>query len=63
MVDGGGFDGGNGYYIANAGNDLHVIGTMAPMIPGRIGLVAIHADGTRELLRVIEDPIGGEEGN
>lgn len=60
VVDGGGFDGGNGYYIASAGDDVHVIGKMAPLIPGRIGLVAIHANGTRELLRVIDDPIGDE---
>jgi hypothetical protein len=33
---------------------------MALLIPGRIGLVAIHANGTRELVRVIEDPIGDE---
>lgn len=63
VVEGGGFDGGTGYFIANAGNDLHVVGTMAPLIPGKIGLVAIHPDGIRELLRVIEDPIGDEGRN
>lgn len=61
MIDGGGFDGGNGYFIANAGDDLHVMGTMAPMISRAIGLVAIHADGARELVRVIEDPASGSE--
>ena len=39
VIDGGGFDGGNGYFIANAGDDLHVMGTMAPMISRAIGLV------------------------
>lgn len=61
VVDGSGFDGGNGYFIADAADDLHVTGTMAPLIPGRIGLVAIHPDGTRELVRVIDDPIDGDD--
>jgi hypothetical protein len=56
VIEGGGFDGGDGYFIANAGSDLHVIGSTAPMIPGAIGCVVIDAAGSRELVRLIDDP-------
>lgn len=56
VIDGGGF-GGGGCFIANAGDDVHVIRTMAPPTPGRIRCVAIHADGTRELARLTSDPL------
>ncbi len=57
VVDGGGFDGGNGCFIANYETDLHAVGTMDPLVPGAIGLIAIRPDGSRQLLKVIRDPL------
>jgi len=33
LVNGGGIDGGNGAFFANAGEDLHAVGSLAPLIP------------------------------
>jgi hypothetical protein len=41
LVDGGGFDGENGMMFANAGDDLHAVGTLAPLAEGRIGCIVI----------------------
>jgi hypothetical protein len=38
LVDGGGIDGGNGAYFANCGDDVHAVGTLAPLIEGYISL-------------------------
>jgi len=62
VVDGGGFDGGTGYFIANGGDDLHVVGPTAPLVPGKIGCVLIHGDGTRELAKLIPDPLADRRG-
>jgi hypothetical protein len=33
MIDGGGMDGGTGFTLSNCGNDVHAVGTLAPLIP------------------------------
>lgn len=59
VIDGGGFDGGSGYFIANSpvGDDLHLVGPTTPLVPGKIAALAIHPDGTRELVKLIPDPL------
>jgi hypothetical protein len=44
LVNGGGIDGGDGAYFANAGDDLHAVGTLAPIIEG---LRRLHRDPAR----------------
>ena len=61
LVDGGGIDGGSGYFIANAGDDLHVIGSMQPMAPA-IGCVVIDRNGCRALARIVDDPLAQKPG-
>jgi hypothetical protein len=58
LVDGGGFDGGSGTYFANAGEDVHAVGTLAPLVPGYVGCIVIRPDRTRVLARVVPDPLG-----
>ena len=53
---GAGFDGGSGCFLANAGSDLHVIGSLAPIVDG-IGCVVIRPDGSRYLARAVPDPL------
>ena len=57
LVAGGGIDGGNGFIIASHGDDLHVVGPTAPLIPGCVGCVVIRPDGSRQLARVMPDPL------
>ena len=57
LVNGGGFDGGDGAYFANAGEDVHAVGSLDPMIPGHVGCVVIRPDGSRELARAVPDPL------
>jgi hypothetical protein len=57
LVDGGGLDGGPGAYFANAGEDLHAVGSLDPMIPGTIGCIVIRPDGSRYLARAVPDPL------
>ena len=57
VVNGGGFDGGDGAYFTNYREDVHVVGIMAPLIPGAIGCVVIKPDGSRYLARVEADPL------
>jgi hypothetical protein len=33
LVDGGGIDGGTGGYFANAGEDVHAVGSLDPIVP------------------------------
>ena len=33
LVNGGGVDGGKGAYFANAGEDVHAVGSLAPLAP------------------------------
>lgn len=61
LVDGGGIDGGKGVYFANAGDDVHAVGSLAPLIDGYIGCVVIRADGSRRLARVVPDPLAQKQ--
>jgi hypothetical protein len=56
-VDGGGIDGGNGTYFANAGDDVHAIGLLDPLVPGHVGCIVIRPDGSRYVARVVADPL------
>ena len=60
LVDGGGIDGGNGVYFANAGEDVHAIGSIAPLVPGHVGCVVIPPDRRRYLAQVQPDPLAQE---
>jgi len=57
LVNGGGIDGGKGAYFANAGDDLHAVGMLAPIIDGFIGCIVIRPDGRRVLARAVRDPL------
>jgi hypothetical protein len=57
VVNGGGFDGGDGASITNCGEDLHVVGVMAPLIPDAIGCIVIRPDGSRYVARTVPDPL------
>jgi hypothetical protein len=57
LVNGGGIDGGAGAYFANAGEDLHVVGSMDPLVPGHVGCIVIRPDGSRQLAHVEPDPL------
>jgi hypothetical protein len=57
LVDGGGIDGGTGAFFANYGEDVHVVGSLAPLIPGAIGCIVIKPDGSRSLARAVPDPL------
>jgi hypothetical protein len=57
LVDGGGLDGGEGAFFANAGDDLHAVGSLAPIIDGYVGCIVIQPDGSRRLARVMPDPL------
>ena len=56
-VNGGGIDGGAGAYFANAGEDLHAVGSLAPIIDGYIGCIVIKPDGRRYVARAVPDPL------
>ena len=60
LVDGGGIDGGNGVYFANAGDDLRAVGSIAPLVPGHVGCVVIRPDRRRYLAQVQPDPLAQE---
>jgi hypothetical protein len=57
LVDGGGLDGGSGAYFANAGEDVHAVGSLAPIVPGHIGLIVIRPEGSRYVARAVPDPL------
>jgi hypothetical protein len=57
IVDGGGFDGGDGMMFVNHGDDVHAIGSLAPLAPGAIGCVVIRPDRSRVLARAVADPL------
>jgi hypothetical protein len=61
LVDGGGIDGGNGFTFANYGEDVHAIGTLAPIVYGYIGCVVLRPDGSRVLARVVPDPLASQK--
>jgi hypothetical protein len=57
IVNGGGFDGGDGAFFANFGDDVNVVGNMAPLVEGTIGCIVIAPDGSRRLARIVADPL------
>jgi hypothetical protein len=57
LVNGGGIDGGDGAFFANRGEDVHAVGSMAPLVPGAIGCIVIGPDKTRKLAHVEPDPL------
>ena len=57
LVNGGGFDGRNPAFFANSGDDVHAVGSLAPLIEGAIGCVVIRPDGSRYLARPVPDPL------
>jgi hypothetical protein len=56
-VNGGGLDGGDGAYFANYGEDVHAIGSLAPIIDGYIGCIVIKPDGSRYVAQAVPDPL------
>jgi hypothetical protein len=57
LVDGGGIDGGSGAFFANHGEDVHAVGSLAPIIDGAIGCIVIRPDGSRYVARAVPDPL------
>ena len=57
LVNGGGIDGGNGAYFANAGDDVHAVGSLDPLVPGCLGCIVIKPDGSRYVARAVPDPL------
>jgi hypothetical protein len=57
LANGGGIDGGDGVYFANAGEDVHAVGSTSALIPGTVGCVVIKPDGSRHLARIEADPL------
>ena len=53
----GGLDGGAGVYFSNAGEDLHAVGSLAPLVPGYIGCIIVKPDGSRQVARAVPDPL------
>jgi hypothetical protein len=56
LVNGGGLDGGDGIYFANAGEDVHAVGSLQPLAPV-VGCIVIRPDGARILAHVERDPL------
>ena len=56
LVNGGGVDGGDGVYFANAGEDVHAVGSLQPLAPA-VGCMVIRPDGSRVLARAVPDPL------
>jgi hypothetical protein len=57
LLDGGGIDGGNGVHFANSGDDVHAVGSLAPIADGYIGCIVIQPDGSRYVARAVPDPL------
>jgi hypothetical protein len=57
VVDGGGFDGGSGTFFVNHGDDVHAVGSLAPLAEGCIGCIVIEPSGRRYLAHVERDPM------
>ena len=60
LVDGGRLNGGDGAYFAMAGEDLHAVGSLAPIIDGHIGCIVIKPDGSRCVARAVPDPLASQ---
>jgi hypothetical protein len=61
LVNGGGVDRGPGAFFVNHGNDLHAVGTMAPLIDGYVACVVVRPDGSRKLAHVEPDPLAQQK--
>jgi hypothetical protein len=61
LIDGGGLDGGNGFTIASHSDDLHAIGSTAPLFPGFISCVVIPPDGSRRMAGVMPHPLAKKQ--
>jgi hypothetical protein len=46
-----------GAQLSCNGDDLVAIGSLDPLVPGMLGAIAIHDDGTRRLGQVVPDPL------
>jgi hypothetical protein len=57
LVDGDGLDGGSGTYFANAGDNVHAVGSLDPLVPGHVGCIVIRPDGSRQLARAVRNPL------
>ena len=57
IVNGGGFDGGDGAFLVNHGDDVHAVGLSDPIVPGHVGCIVIRPDGSRHLARAVPDPL------
>ncbi len=57
LVNGSGIDGGAGAYFAIAGDDVHAVGSLAPIVDGYIGCIVIKPDGSRYVARAVPDPL------
>ncbi len=57
LVNGGGIDGGAGAFFANHGEDVHAVGSLAPILDGFIGCIVIKPDGRRYVARAVPDPL------
>ena len=57
LVDGGGIDGRSGTFFANAGEDLHAVGKLAPIVEGYVGCIVIRLDGGRYVAQAVPDPL------
>ena len=51
-----GIDGRKGTFFANASDDVHAVGMVAPIVDG-IGCIVIRPDGSRYLARAVPDPL------
>jgi hypothetical protein len=43
--------------FANHGEDVHVVGSLDPIVPGHVGCIVIRPDGSRVLARAVPDPL------
>jgi hypothetical protein len=57
IVNGGGIDGGAGAFFANHGDDVHAVGSLAPIVPGFLGCIVIQPDGSRYVAQAVPDPL------
>jgi hypothetical protein len=61
LVNGGGLDDGNSSYVANCGDYVHAVGSLAPLIEGNVGCVVIRPDGGASSLTRGPDPLAQEK--
>src|SRR5215207_11702147 len=57
LVNGGGFDGGQGTFFVNHDDDVHAVGSLNPIVPGCVGCIVIRPGGSRYLARAVPDPL------